>query len=230
MTISIVLHSGGLDSSTALVWALKAGHDVVSFGVDYGQRHKRELEYAQQLADRLGIPRIVVNAPIGFGKSALLGEMPVPKGHYAEATMSATVVPNRNMIMIALAVSYAESIGAQYVVTAVHAGDHYIYPDCRPSFTLPLSKAILGATEGRVRLLTPFISWTKTDIVSYAVENALPVELTWSCYEGGTTHCGRCGTCYERREAFELAGVTDPTVYEASPEEGEMTTAKMGVI
>lgn len=215
MTTLVVLHSGGLDSSTALVWATEMTPSVVSFGVDYGQRHKRELEYAQRLADRLGIPRVVVSAPIGFGKSALLGEMPVPEGHYAEATMSRTVVPNRNMVMIALAVSYAESIGAGSVITAVHSGDHFIYPDCRPEFVSSLGDAIWAATEKRVRLIAPFLFSTKRDIVRKGVETDLPFELTWSCYEGGEKHCGRCSTCVERIEAFYHAGVVDPTEYEA---------------
>lgn len=217
MTIAVVLHSGGLDSSTALIWALMNPEisRAVSFGVDYGQRHKRELEYANRLATELGVERVVVSAPIGFGKSALLGEMSVPQGHYAEENMKKTVVPNRNMVMISLAVSYAESIDARYVVIAVHGGDHFIYPDCRPSFILPLSTSIEEATEGRVRLLAPFLNMTKAEIAAVAAEKGLPVKLTWSCYEGREKHCGRCATCVERIEAFKLAGLVDPTEYEA---------------
>jgi 7-cyano-7-deazaguanine synthase len=145
--------------------------------------------------------------------STLTGEGEIPEGHYAAEVMKQTVVPNRNMILLAIAAGYAEGLGAGFVAYAAHAGDHYIYPDCRPEFVEAVRSAIQLATETRVQLLTPFLYWYKKDIVSWGKELGVPWKLTWSCYKGGEKHCGKCGTCIERKEAFILAGVDDPTEY-----------------
>ena len=143
-------------------------------------------------------------------------DIAVPDGHYAEDTMRVTVVPNRNAIMLSVAYGIAAARGDQAVATAVHGGDHFIYPDCRPDFTQAFEFMQYMALDGYadVSLYTPFVHRTKADIVTEGQRHNTPFAETWSCYKGGAHHCGRCGTCVERREAFDLAGVTDPTQYE----------------
>ncbi|MCB1120019.1 MAG: 7-cyano-7-deazaguanine synthase, partial [Verrucomicrobiae bacterium] len=142
----------------------------------------------------------------------------VPHGHYEEENMKSTVVPNRNMILLSVATGWAVSLKADCVSYAAHAGDHAIYPDCREEFADALDKTMRLADWQEIYLNRPFVSWTKADIVRRGAELNVPFEKTWSCYEGGDQHCGRCGTCIERREAFHLAGVADPTEYsEAAP-------------
>jgi 7-cyano-7-deazaguanine synthase len=127
--------------------------------------------------------------------------------------MKTTVVPNRNMILLALATGHALSIGAQQVAYAAHSGDHAIYPDCRNEFADAMARAMALCDWSQVELYRPFVDWTKADIVRRGAELGVPFGQTWSCYKGGNKHCGRCGTCIERREAFDLAGVEDPTNY-----------------
>lgn len=218
----VVLLSGGLDSTTALYYArtIARSRGVVALGVSYGQNHRKELDFASATCQSLGIEFVRVQVPIGFGASALVrsaGE--IPDGHYAEASMTQTVVPNRNMVMISLAGSLAESRQSSLVMTAIHAGDHFIYPDCRPGFARAMNEALAEATENRVRLSAPFIRMTKEAIVRLGAGMAVDYSLTWSCYKGGEKHCSTCGTCFERREAFELAGVADPTEYDLTPRE-----------
>jgi 7-cyano-7-deazaguanine synthase len=149
------------------------------------------------------------------------GDIEVPDGHYAEETMKITVVPNRNAIMINVATALAVSKGYDFVATGVHGGDHFIYPDCRPGFitsqaaTLRLANA--GFISEKFDVLPPFVNIPKDGIVAIGNDIDVPWEETWSCYKGGEIHCGSCGTCFERREAFELAGVADPTSYLATP-------------
>jgi 7-cyano-7-deazaguanine synthase len=152
-------------------------------------------------------------APL-FGANALTdSHVAVPEGHYEEASMKATVVPNRNMLLIAVAASWAMSLKASSVAYGAHGGDHAIYPDCRPVFADALDKAIRLADWHEVSLERPFVGMDKTGIVRRGVELRVPLELTWSCYVGGDKHCGKCGTCVERKEAFIQAGVKDPTAY-----------------
>ncbi len=190
---------------------------LVSF--DYGQRHRKELDYAALCAERLDVPHDIIDLR-GIGAaltgSALTDDIDVPDGHYAEESMRITVVPNRNAIMLSVAFGVAAARGDQAVATAVHGGDHFIYPDCRPAFTESFEAMQKAALDGyaEVSLFTPFVHRTKADIVTEGARCGTPFELTWSCYKGGETHCGRCGTCVERREAFHLAGVADPTPYE----------------
>lgn len=217
MTDSVVLLSGGMDSTTALAVALDDRHTVkVAVSVDYGQRHRRELDAAAAIAARYGIEHVVVQLAIpgGLAGSALTDpDVPVPHGHYADASMKATVVPNRNAIMANIAAGIAISRGADTIVLGVHAGDHPIYPDCRPAFVDALRALLEAANDPPVRVFAPFLHNTKTDIAGIGNVLRAPLDLTWSCYQGGDVHCGRCGTCVERREAFTEAGVTDPTVY-----------------
>lgn len=148
------------------------------------------------------------------GSSQTSEDVPVPEGHYAEESMKATVVPNRNMVLLSLATAWAVSLKAQYVAYAAHAGDHAIYPDCRPEFFGHLGEAIRRCDWHKVEPLSPFIRMTKSQIVKEGDKLQVPFERTYSCYKGGEKHCGKCGTCVERREAFSLAGVPDPTQYE----------------
>jgi len=216
---TIVICSGGLDSVTLAhkVAAERTLSRLVSF--DYGQRHKKELDYARRCASRLGVPHDVVDiTAVGrlLTGSALTSGGPVPEGHYAEDSMRVTVVPNRNAIMLAVAFGVAAAGPADAVAAAVHGGDHFIYPDCRPAFVEAFETMQRHALEGlaKIALYTPFLRISKADIVREGVRLGVPFAETWSCYQGGSLHCGRCGTCVERREAFHLAGQDDPTPYE----------------
>ncbi|WP_339860193.1 7-cyano-7-deazaguanine synthase QueC [Thalassospira alkalitolerans] len=217
---TIVVCSGGLDSVTLAYKVAREHslHSLISF--NYGQRHKKELDYAARAASDLGVKHHVVDltsvgALLG-GSSLTSDDIDVPDGHYAEETMRITVVPNRNAIMFAVAFGAAAAAGADAVAAAVHGGDHFIYPDCRPDFITSFQTMQNHALEGvrDVTLYTPFVNVSKADIALEAGRLAVPIDRTWSCYKGHETHCGRCGTCVERREALELARVPDPTVYE----------------
>ncbi len=153
--------------------------------------------------------------PLLAGSSLTSADVQVPLGHYAEESMKATVVPNRNMIMLAIAAGWAISTKADGVAYAAHGGDHAIYPDCRPEFADAVDAALRLADWHEMRLLRPFVSLTKAQLVAKGIELGVPFADTWSCYQGGDQHCGECGTCIERREAFHLAGVPDPTSYRA---------------
>lgn len=215
---TIVICSGGLDSVSLAHKVAGEGtlRGLLSF--DYGQRHVKEVEFAAACARRLGVPHKVVDIS-GVGAalsgSALTDDVDVPDGHYAEETMKITIVPNRNAIMLAIAFGMAAAEKAEAVAAAVHGGDHFIYPDCRPGFVEAFQAMQDRALEGvaEVQLYTPFLAGSKADIVTEGAKWGTPFAETWSCYKGGDVHCGRCGTCVERREAFHLAGVADPTAY-----------------
>ncbi len=190
---------------------------LVSF--DYGQRHLKELDYAALCAQRLNVPHQIIDLKaIGAALtgSALTDDIDVPDGHYEEESMRVTVVPNRNAILLTVAFGVAAANGDNAVATAVHGGDHFIYPDCRPAFTESFNAMQKAALDGYadVSLYTPFVHGSKADIVTAGTRYNTPFADTWSCYKGGEIHCGRCGTCVERREAFHLADVQDPTSYE----------------
>lgn len=216
---TIVICSGGLDS-VSLAHRIAAEQQLIGLlSFDYGQRHRKELDYAAACAKRLGVPHQIIDIrPIGshLTGSALTDNIDVPDGHYAEETMKATVVPNRNAIMLAIAFGLAAAQKADAVAVAVHGGDHFIYPDCRPGFIDAFQVMQDAALDGyaSVRLQAPYVNATKADIVTDGEKHGTPFAETWSCYKGGARHCGRCGTCVERREAFHLAGVADPTDYE----------------
>jgi 7-cyano-7-deazaguanine synthase len=211
---ALVLLSGGLDSTTALATTHATHTNVQALFINYGQRHIRERQSSQAVANHYNTPwtELDLRAYGASVTSALTTPgLGVPHGHYTAETMAATVVPNRNATMLSAAAGIAASRGLATVVTAVHAGDHAIYPDCRPEFITALSTATeLGCG---VTITAPFVHTTKTDIAREGAALNTPYDLTWSCYEGGDTHCGRCGTCVERAEAFHDAGVTDPTTY-----------------
>ncbi|WP_429930882.1 7-cyano-7-deazaguanine synthase QueC [Agrobacterium vitis] len=215
----LVVCSGGLDS-VSLADKMAAEHELIGLiSFDYGQRHKKELDFAALAAKRLGVPHQIIDiTAIGASLtgSALTDDLDVPDGHYAEETMKITVVPNRNAIMLAIAFGVAAARKADAVAVAVHGGDHFIYPDCRPGFIDAFQTMQAHALEGYadVKLMAPFVTVSKADIVTEGAKYGTPFDQTWSCYKGGARHCGRCGTCVERREAFHLAGVTDPTAYE----------------
>ncbi len=216
---TIVVCSGGLDS-VSLAHRIAAQGDLLGLiSFDYGQRHAKELDYAAACATRLGVfHQIIDMTAVGaqLTGSALTDDIDVPDGHYAEETMRVTVVPNRNAIMLAIAFGVAAARQADAVAIAVHGGDHFIYPDCRPGFIDAFQTMQQHALDGyaSVRLLAPYVTGSKADIVTDGARHDTPFAETWSCYKGGRLHCGRCGTCVERREAFHLAGVEDPTEYE----------------
>lgn len=184
---------------------------------DYSSNHNaREIPFARLHCERLGIEHIVI--PLDFMAryfhSALLqGNDAVPLGHYAEENMRSTVVPFRNGIMLSIAVGLAESRGLQHVMMANHSGDHTIYPDCRPQFVEAMSEAARTGTFPGITLICPFTHLTKGQIAARGRELGIDYAKTWSCYRGGEHHCGRCGTCVERREALAEAGIQDSTVY-----------------
>lgn len=214
---TVAIFSGGLDSTVLVEQLRAAGDEVLALSLDYGQRHRKELEFAQATAARLQIEWRLADlralAPLLAGSSLTSPDIAVPHGHYAEASMKATVVPNRNMIMLAVAAGWALSRQCQRVAYGAHAGDHTIYPDCRPEFVAAMQRALGLADWQPLELHCPFLNLTKADIVRAGARLAVDFSQTWSCYEGGGLHCGACGTCVERREAFALAGVTDPTAY-----------------
>jgi protein ExsB len=216
MKDSIIIVSGGLDSITLLYD--KAETIALAISFDYGQNHsKKELPYAEYHCQKLGIPHITI--PLTFMhqyfKSSLLeGAEAIPEGHYEEENMKSTVVPFRNGIMLAIATGIAESHELKRVYIANHGGDHTIYPDCRPEFIDAMDKATSAGTFVDVRVEAPYTNISKADIVRRGTALGIDYAKTWSCYKGSEIHCGKCGTCVERKEAFADAGVKDPTEYE----------------
>ena len=214
---AVVLLSGGMDSVTALYDAMGRHRVVGALSFHYGARHNdREIPFASHHAARFGVPhRVIELGFIGelFESDLLKSGGEIPKGHYEEQTMKKTVVPFRNGIMLAVAAGFAESIGAAALVIAAHAGDHAIYPDCREEFMRAMGEAMRTGTYAEIALLRPFIAMSKADIVKRGKALEVDYAETWSCYVGGEVHCGECGTCVERREAFLLASVADPTAY-----------------
>jgi 7-cyano-7-deazaguanine synthase len=214
----ICIVSGGIDSVTMLYELASQGHEVHGLSFDYGQRHKKELDHARQCLKDVAQQHDVIDlSKLGslLSGSALTDDIPVPDGHYTDETMKTTVVPNRNAIMLAIAYGIAVSRQADAVAIGVHAGDHFIYPDCRPEFIYAFEDMQNRAIDGfgNVKLLAPFLNITKTEIVQIAARVGVPLAYTWSCYKGTEYHCGTCGTCVERKEAFSEAGVTDTTKY-----------------
>jgi 7-cyano-7-deazaguanine synthase len=217
---ALVLLSGGMDSTTALAWALKQGPVAAAVSVNYGQRHAKELDVAAKIAQHYGVRHLILDlrswGSLLTGSALTDPAIPVPEGHYAAPSMSATVVPNRNATMLMAAAGIAESLGASVVITAVHAGDHAVYPDCRPDFIEAASHAAHLGTGGKVSILAPFVDISKTEICELGTRLGAPLSDTWSCYKGGDLHCGKCGTCYERREAFDDSDTVDLTDYETN--------------
>ena len=215
---AIVLLSGGMDSVTALYWANKNLQVQRALSFDYGAKHNhKEIPCAKEHCAILGIEHSVISLQFLnelFKSNLLKSGGDIPEGHYEEDNMKLTVVPFRNGIMLSIAAGYAESVGAQYLVIAAHAGDHTIYPDCRESFMSSMSSAIKNGTYSQTEILRPFIEDRKEDIATKGAVLGVNYALTWSCYKGKEVHCGKCGTCVERKEAFAKANLDDPTQYE----------------
>ena len=213
---TVLILSGGMDSVTLLYDCQDRIGLAVTF--DYGSNHNaKEIPFARLHCQRLGIEHLVI--PLQFMgqyfKSSLLeGADAIPEGHYADDNMKSTVVPFRNGIMLSVAVGLAESRDMKYVMMANHAGDHTIYPDCRPEFVEAFSRAAQTGTFPGIELLSPYTHLTKAEIALRGRRLGIDYSETWSCYKGGDVHCGRCGTCIERREALAEAGIVDTTVYE----------------
>lgn len=217
---AVVLVSGGMDSVTALYDANRTYDRVYGLSFDYGAKHNdRELPLAAFHCRKLGIPHEVIALAFMnqlFASALLKSGGAIPEGHYEEESMRQTVVPFRNGIMMGIGAGFAESLGAQGLVIAAHAGDHAIYPDCREAFMQSMGEAIRLGTYRQVEVIRPFIAMRKAEIARRGEEAGVDFSQTWSCYKGGDRHCGRCGTCIERREAFIVAGIPDPTVYDAA--------------
>lgn len=213
----LVVLSGGMDSTVALYLAKKMYKEVEAISFNYDSKHNDEEHLrAEKTCKKLNVKWQRVNLPFinDLFKSNLLksgGE--IPEGHYAEPIMKKTVVPFRNGIMLSIAAGYAESIGASEIVLGNHFGDHAVYPDCRKEFIDPMTEAIKKGTYDKIRINAPFTTLTKTEIASIGRRLFVNWEDTYSCYKGNPIHCGRCSTCYERREAFIQSGVSDPTEY-----------------
>lgn len=219
----IVLLSGGLDSTTLLASLLAQGHKVRAIEFSYGSLHEvAEAEASEKIAKFYKVPRETYEIPKGLfygGDSSLLGQSEIPKEVYQDVQEdgpSSTVVPFRNAIMISNAVAIANSLDYDAVAIAVHASDHahWSYPDCSPEFIGAMTAAVYSGTYGEVRLMAPFLWNTKADLVTLAAKLGVPVELTWSCYQGANYACGVCPTCRERIAAFKTAGFIDPVEYE----------------
>lgn len=218
---AVAVVSGGLDSAVLAYHLLAGGRTLRLLSFDYGQRHRVELDHARRLAADLGARHDVVDlraaGALLTGSALTDAAVEVPDGHYTDASMRSTVVANRNAIFVQVAVGVAVAEGAGAVAVGIHAGDHPVYPDCRPAFVDAAARLARVANEGFLadgfELLAPFLTWSKADIVRRGAELGVPFGATWSCYRGGERHCGTCGTCVERREAFAEAGVDDPTPY-----------------
>ena len=218
MTDSVIVFSGGMDSTVLLAYTLSKGKKTAAISFDYGSKHNaRELPMARDACKRLGVEHTVVALPFVdelFSSALLKSGGDIPDGMYDEPTMKATVVPFRNGIMMSIAVGYAETIGAGEVLLASHAGDHFIYPDCRPEFNEAFSRAAWLGTGEKVRVEFPFSGIDKRDIGDLGRKLGVDFTKTWTCYKGRETHCGVCGACRERKYALRHDEGFDDTIYE----------------
>lgn len=216
MKNSVIIVSGGMDSITLLY----DHKDEIALGIsfDYGSNHNaREIPFAKMHCERLGIKHITINLDFmhQYFKSSLLdGAEAIPEGHYADDNMKSTVVPFRNGIMLSIAIGIAESNNLDQVFIANHGGDHTIYPDCRPEFINAIDAAATAGTYNNVKVVAPYTKITKSDIARIGKKLGIDYTEIWSCYKGGEVHCGKCGTCVERKEALAEAGIEDKTIYE----------------
>jgi 7-cyano-7-deazaguanine synthase len=216
MKDSVIIYSGGLDSTTLLYEERERVELAVTF--DYGSNHAaREIACARHHCAQLGIEHIVIELGFMsryFQSSLLSGGDAIPSGNYDEENMKSTVVPFRNGIMLSIACGLAESRGLKRVLIANHGGDHAIYPDCRPEFIEAMDAAMRAGTYVNVEIAAPYTNLTKADLVRRGAQLGIDYGHTYSCYRGSEKHCGTCGTCTERKEAFREAGIPDPTEYE----------------
>ena len=216
MKDSVIVYSGGLDSTTLLYEEQQRVALAVTF--DYGSNHAaREIACARHHCALLGIEHLVIELGFMgryFQSSLLSGADAIPSGNYDEENMKSTVVPFRNGIMLSIACGLAESRGLKRVLIANHGGDHAIYPDCRPEFIDAMDAAMRAGTYVNVEIAAPYTNLSKSDLVRRGAKLGVDYSQTYSCYRGGEQHCGTCGTCTERKEAFLEAGIPDPTAYE----------------
>lgn len=214
---AVVIYSGGMDSFTVLNLAINQGYEVLALSFNYGQRHVKELDYAKSVCAELNIPHKIVDiSAINslLAGSSLTDDIEIPEGHYEEDSMKSTVVPNRNMILLSMAVAYAISSEATKVFYGAHSGDHAIYPDCRPEFVEKMKAVCAIADYQATDIVTPFLHQSKIEILAKGLELGLDYSKTWTCYNGREKACGKCGACQERLEAFKLNNQTDPLDYE----------------
>ncbi|MEW6991494.1 7-cyano-7-deazaguanine synthase QueC [Colwelliaceae bacterium 6441] len=214
----VVIYSGGMDSYTVLNRALKDGKEVFALSFDYGQRHVKELECASSVCLSLKVKHKVIDiSAINqlLAGSSLTDDIEIPEGHYEAESMKSTVVPNRNMILLSLAVGYAVSVGAAQVYYGAHSGDHAIYPDCRPEFVMKMNDVCRIANYESVEIFSPYLEVSKTDILTDGIKMNLDYSQTWTCYNGREKACGKCGACRERLEAFQDNNIVDPLAYES---------------
>ena len=214
----VVIFSGGMDSFTVLNRALKDGKEVYALTFDYGQKHVKEIACASKVCQQLGVAHKVIDiSAINqlLAGSSLTDDIEIPEGHYEAESMKSTVVPNRNMILLSLAVGYAVSVKASQVYYGAHSGDHAIYPDCRPEFVMKMNDVCQIANYEAVEIFSPYLTVSKTDILTDGLKMGLSYEDTWTCYNGREKACGKCGACQERLEAFADNNATDPLAYEA---------------
>ena len=213
----VVIYSGGMDSFTVLNRAIKDGKEVYALSFDYGQRHVKELDCAAAVCQELSIDHKIIDiSSISqlLAGSSLTDNIDIPEGHYEADNMKSTVVPNRNMILLSLAVGYADSIGAGQVYYGAHSGDHAIYPDCRPEFVKKMNDVCLIANYEPVEIFSPYLNNNKTDILADGLKMGLDYSKTWTCYNGREKACGKCGSCQERLESFQENQIKDPIPYE----------------
>ena len=216
MTKIIVVYSGGLDSFTLLNEAIRSGKDVSALSFDYGQKHNKELHFVEKFCAQESIDSKIVNVSSIkelYQGSSLTDEIDIPKGHYEDDSMKSTVVPNRNMILISLALGYAVTKEAEEVWFGAHSGDHAIYPDCRPEFVEKMDAVARIANYSPIAVKAPYIAMSKTEILAIGLNMQLDYGLTWTCYEGKELACGSCGACHERLESFAANNVIDPIKY-----------------
>jgi 7-cyano-7-deazaguanine synthase len=216
----VVIYSGGMDSFTVLHKAMQQGLTPYALTFDYGQRHIKEIEVARQVCEELGVHHKVIdisaiNQLIG-GSSLTDSSIDVAQGHYQQDNMKSTVVPNRNMILLSLAIGYAVSLGAEQVYYGAHSGDHEIYPDCRPIFVEKMNDVAAVANYEKVEIFSPYLKSNKSGILKDGLEMGLDYSKTWTCYNGREKACGKCGSCVERLEAFAANGLKDPIAYEST--------------
>ena len=212
----IHIFSGGLDSTTLLYYLLDKGHNVKTISFFYGQKHKKELKCAQNISNILNIENKLIDLrslKTVFGDSSLTSDLDIPEGRYNDSNMRSTVVPNRNMIFLSIAISYAISSNFEAVSLGAHAGDHAIYPDCRPIFIKKMNEVAKVCDYKKISICAPFLDLKKHEIVKIGLKLKVPYELTWTCYKGGKRPCLKCGSCSERLEAFEKNNVKDPLIF-----------------
>jgi 7-cyano-7-deazaguanine synthase len=213
----VVIYSGGMDSFTVLNRALKDGKEVYALSFDYGQRHVKELEFASHVCIKLKVSHKTIDiSAINqlLAGSSLTDNIDIPEGHYEADNMKSTVVPNRNMVLLSMAVAYAVSVGAGQVYYGAHSGDHAIYPDCRPEFVQKMNDVCLIANYESVEIFSPYLEVDKAAILTDGIAMGLDYSNTWTCYNGREKACGKCGACQERLEAFKENDAIDPLPYE----------------